>query len=89
MIEKMTTAMQEALAQAQQITMTRKHQEIDIPHLWRIFVQPDSFAYNLYHEFQLNMDDFQRKIEQEIDKLPSITGSNIQYGQQISQRLSM
>ena len=89
MIEKMTTAMQEALAQAQQIAMTRKHQEIDIPHLWRIFVQPDSFAYNLYHEFQLNMDDFQRKIEQEIDKLPSITGSNIQYGQQISQRLSM
>nr|WP_276931901.1 ATP-dependent chaperone ClpB [Globicatella sulfidifaciens] len=89
MIEKMTTAMQEALTQAQQIAMTRKHQEIDIPHLWRIFVQPDSFAYNLYHEFQLNMDDFQRKIEQEIDKLPSITGSNIQYGQQISQRLSM
>ncbi|NLJ17678.1 ATP-dependent chaperone ClpB [Globicatella sulfidifaciens] len=89
MIEKMTTAMQEALAQAQQIAMTRKHQEIDIPHLWRIFVQPDSFAYNLYHEFQLNMNDFQRKIEQEIDKLPSITGSNIQYGQQISQRLSM
>lgn len=89
MIEKMTTAMQEALAQAQQIAMTRKHQEIDIPHLWRIFVQPDSFAHNLYHEFQLNMDDFQRKIEQEIDKLPSITGSNIQYGQQISQRLSM
>lgn len=89
MIEKMTTAMQEALAQAQQIAMTRKHQEIDIPHLWRIFVQPDSFAYNLYHEFQLNMDDFQGKIEQEIDKLPSITGSNIQYGQQISQRLSM
>ena len=81
--------MQEALAQAQQIAMTRKHQEIDIPHLWRIFVQPDSFAYNLYHEFQLNMNDFQRKIEQEIDKLPSITGSNIQYGQQISQRLSM
>ena len=81
--------MQEALAQAQQNAMTRKHQEIDIPHLWRIFVQPDSFAYNLYHEFQLNMDDFQRKIEQEIDKLPSITGSNIQYGQQISQRLSM
>ena len=89
MIEKMTTAMQEAVAQAQQIAMTRKHQEIDIPHLWRIFVQPDSFAYNLYHEFQLNMDDFQRKIEQEIDKLPSITGSNVQYGQQISQRLSM
>lgn len=89
MIEKMTTAMQEALAQAQQIAMTRKHQEIDIPHLWRIFVQPDSFAYNLYQEFQLNMDQFQKIIEQEIDKLPSVTGSNIQYGQQISQRLSM
>ena len=33
MIEKMTTTMQEALGQAQQIAITRQHQEIDIPHL--------------------------------------------------------
>ena len=36
-IEKMTTTMQQALGQAQQIAMVRKHQEIDIPHLWKVF----------------------------------------------------
>ena len=37
-IEKMTTTMQQALGQAQQIAMVRKHQEIDIliygKYLW-------------------------------------------------------
>ena len=33
----MTTTLQEAIAEAQQIAVTRKHQEIDIAHLWKIF----------------------------------------------------
>ncbi|WP_285695852.1 Clp protease N-terminal domain-containing protein, partial [Enterococcus hirae] len=47
-IEKMTTTLQEAIAEAQQIAVTRKHQEIDIAHLWKIFLQPNHFGRNLY-----------------------------------------
>ena len=44
-IEKMTTTMQQALGQAQQIAMVRKHQEIDIPHLWKVFMEPNQSKY--------------------------------------------
>ena len=53
-IEKMTTTMQQALGQAQQIAMVRKHQEIDIPHLWIVFMEPNHFARNLYSDLQVN-----------------------------------
>ena len=53
-IEKMTTTMQQALGQAQQIAMVRKHQEIDIPHLWKVFMEPNHFARNLYSDLQVN-----------------------------------
>nr|WP_124057303.1 ATP-dependent chaperone ClpB [Vaginisenegalia massiliensis] len=88
MIEKMTTSMQEALGQAQQIAQTRKHQEIDIPHLWLSLVQPESFTTNLYQDLGLNVIDFKVKIEAEIDKLAMVEGANIQYGQSISSRLN-
>ncbi|MBP9639530.1 MAG: hypothetical protein KBD99_07705, partial [Enterococcus sp.] len=47
-IEKMTTTLQSALSEAQQVAITRHHQEIDIVHLWKIFMQPNQFARNFY-----------------------------------------
>ncbi|HFI0463868.1 TPA: ATP-dependent chaperone ClpB [Streptococcus suis] len=88
MIDKMTSSMQESIGQAQQIAVTRQHQAIDIAHLWRIFLNVHSFAYNLYQEFNLDMKDFTHFVEGEIDKIPVVTGNNIQYGQTISQNLS-
>jgi len=58
-IEKMTTTMQQALGQAQQIAMVRKHQEIDIPHLWKVFMEPNHFARNLYSDLQVNDKEFE------------------------------
>lgn len=43
-MEKMTTALQRIIAEAQRIAMVRKHQTIDVAHLWKHFLQPDSFA---------------------------------------------
>uniref|UniRef100_UPI00058568DC Clp protease N-terminal domain-containing protein n=1 Tax=Enterococcus mundtii TaxID=53346 RepID=UPI00058568DC len=47
-LKKIATTLQEAIAEAQQVAMTRKHQEIDIVHLWKIFLQPNHFGRNLY-----------------------------------------
>lgn len=88
MIDKMTSSMQESIGQAQQIAVTRQHQAIDIAHLWRIFLNVHSFAYNLYQEFNLDMKDFTHFVEGEIDKIPVVSGDNIHYGQSISQNLS-
>ncbi len=86
-IEKMTTTLQEALGSAQQIAQTRHHQAIEIPHLWRIFVQPNSFGANFYKDLSINLDEFTSVIEKEIDKISSVEGSNVSYGQGLSQDL--
>ena len=79
--------MQKSLYEAQQIAQTRHHQVIEIPHLWRIFVEPNSFAYNFYKDLGINIDEFTKIIENEIDKISSVEGSNITYGQNISSDL--
>ena len=86
-IEKMTTTLQEAIAEAQKIAMVRQQQSIDIVHLWKIFLQPNHFARNLYSGLGLNVELFEQEIDQEIDKLPQVSGSNVQYGQNLSQNL--
>ena len=88
MIEKLTTTMQQALGDAQQVAITRQQQQIDIPHVWLVLLQPDHFAYNVYHELGTPMKEFKERIEREIDAISSVTGSNIQYGQSISSKLN-
>lgn len=88
MSEKLTTTMQETLAEAQGIAMVRQHQEIDIPHLWRIMLNPDHFAYKLYADLDIPMDQFLTLVEGEIDKLPQVSGGNVQYGQSLSYNLN-
>ena len=76
--------MQEALGSAQQIAQVRHHQVIEVPHLWRIFVQPNSFGANFYKDLGIDLDDYTNLIEKEIDKINSVEGSNITYGQNLS-----
>jgi len=86
-IEKMTTTMQQALGQAQQIAIVRKHQEIDIPHLWKVFMEPNHFARNLYSDLQVNDKEFEELIDKELDRISVVEGQNVQYGQSMSQNL--
>lgn len=85
--EKMTTTLQEAIAEAQQVAMTRKHQEIDIVHLWKIFLQPNHFGRNLYTDAGIDADAFEQEIDRVLDDYPTVSGSNVQYGQNLSQNL--
>ena len=86
-IEKMTTTMQQALSQAQQIAIVRKHQEIDIPHLWKVFMEPNHFARNLYGDLNVNEKEFEEFIDKELDRISVVEGQNVQYGQTMSQNL--
>ncbi|MCJ1989694.1 ATP-dependent chaperone ClpB [Lactococcus carnosus] len=86
-IEKMTTTLQEALAEAQKIAQVRQHQSIEIAHLWKVLIQPGQFARDFYQELGLDLPAFETVIDQELDKISVITGSNIAYGQNLSQNL--
>lgn len=86
-IEKMTTTLQEAIAEAQKVAVTRQHQEIDIAHLWKIFLQPNHFGRNFYTDAGLDVDAFEREVDNALDEYPSVAGGNVQYGQNLSQNL--
>ncbi|MBT2731553.1 ATP-dependent chaperone ClpB [Carnobacterium sp. ISL-102] len=86
-IEKMTTTMQQTLGEAQSIAVTRKHQEIDLLHLWKIFLTPDHFARGLYQSLEIDTEKFEFFVDQELDKYPTVEGLNVQYGQGMSQNL--
>ncbi|GGC80082.1 ATP-dependent chaperone ClpB [Enterococcus wangshanyuanii] len=86
-IEKMTTTLQEAIAEAQQVAVTRRHQEIDIAHLWKIFLQPNHFGRNFYTDAGVDVEAFEREVDKALDEYPSVQGGNIQYGQSMSQNL--
>ena len=86
-IEKMTTTLQEAIAQAQQIAVTRHHQEIDIAHLWKIFLQPNHFGRNFYTDAGVDVAGFEREVDKALDEYPSVAGGNVAYGQSMSQNL--
>ncbi|GCF94531.1 chaperone protein ClpB [Enterococcus florum] len=86
-IEKMTTTLQEAIAEAQQIAVTRHHQEIDIAHLWKIFLQPNHFGRNFYTDAGIDINAFEQEIDRALDDYPTVSGGNIRYGQNLSQNL--
>ena len=84
--EKLTEALQAAIGQAQQIAITRHHQEIDVVHLFKFLVQPGEFAADVYKKAQIDVASFEQEIDRQLDKLSVVEGS-VQYGQNISQNM--
>lgn len=79
--------MQQSLAQAQSIAVARKHQEIDVAHLWKVFLTPDHFVRNLYMDMNVDVDKVEKIVDKQLDSLSIIEGQSVQYGQGISQTL--
>lgn len=84
--EQMTQAVQDALAEAQKIAMTRHQTEIDIPHLFKYLVQPQQLGRQIYQEAGADIDVLEAEIDREIDAIPTVEGQT-NYGQNISQNL--
>lgn len=82
----LTSAVQDALGQAQQIAITRKQQEIDIAHLFKFLVQPGELVSDIYKKAGVEIQAFEKKIDEVMDKLPIVSGS-VQYGQSFSPKL--
>ena len=84
--DSITQAVQDAIAEAQQIAITRHQQEIDIPHLFKYLVQPGNLGEDIYQQAGLNLKEVNQELDHEIDQISSIEG-NVQYGQTLSQNL--
>ncbi|WP_125703256.1 ATP-dependent chaperone ClpB [Lacticaseibacillus daqingensis] len=84
--EQFTQAVSDALGAAQQIASVRHHQEVDIPHLLKAMVQPNSFATSLFKEAGVNLDGLTAAIDQALEAEPVVEGA-ASYGQNLSQPL--
>lgn len=83
----MTTTLQQALGDAQQIAVTRHHQSIAIPHLWKIFLQSDHFAHHIYQKATDDISGLTSVVDQLLDEISVVEGTSVQYGQSMDQGL--
>ena len=84
--EQLTQAVQDALAQAQGIAQVRKHQEIDIAHLFKFLIQPGEMARDIYHEAGVDVAKLETEIDHQMDQIAVVEG-NVSYGQNLSSNL--
>ncbi|WP_311406973.1 Clp protease N-terminal domain-containing protein, partial [Liquorilactobacillus uvarum] len=84
--DKLTSAVQEALAEAQQIAVTRHQQEIDIPQLFKFLLQPGEFGAEIFKRAGMDVSEIEREVDRELDQLAVIEGQ-VNYGQTLSQNL--
>lgn len=86
--DNLTEAVTQAIAQAQQIAVTRKQQEITVAHLFKFLTQPGQLGRQIYSEMGLNLEDLEHELDQEIDNIATVSGSNVAYGQSMSSNLA-
>jgi ATP-dependent Clp protease ATP-binding subunit ClpB len=72
---------QQALQQAQNIAITRGHQQVDSEHLLlALCEQPDGLVPRLLAKLQRPADVVATELKRELDKKPSVSGSGIEPG---------
>ncbi|MGX6472158.1 ATP-dependent chaperone ClpB [Pediococcus pentosaceus] len=86
--EKMTTALQEAISEAQQIAVNRQHQEIGVPELFKFLTQPDQLVGTLLTDLNIDNNLVQTELDQELEQISVVSGSQVSYGQSISAELN-
>ncbi|MEF7456687.1 ATP-dependent chaperone ClpB [Pediococcus pentosaceus] len=86
--EKMTTALQEAISEAQQIAVNRQHQEIGVPELFKFLTQPDQLVGTLLTDLKIDNNLVQTELDQELEQISVVSGSQVSYGQSISVELN-
>ncbi|MBT9672937.1 ATP-dependent chaperone ClpB [Secundilactobacillus kimchicus] len=80
----LTQAVADAIAEAQQIAVTRKHQAIGVAHLFKYLVQPGQLGRQLLSELGVEMTQLNRELDAELEAVSSVAGDSVTYGQNIS-----
>ncbi|EJE98549.1 ATP-dependent chaperone ClpB [Liquorilactobacillus mali] len=85
--DRLTSAVQSAIAEAQQVAITRHHQEIDIPEFFKVIIQPGEFGADLFQRTGINVGLFEKEIDEQLDRVSVVEGQ-VSYGQNFSQNLA-
>jgi len=82
--DQMTQAVVDALNEARQIAITRKHQAINISHLFKFLIQPGELVRQIFSTAGVDLKAMESEIDQEIDEISIVEGQNINYGESLS-----
>lgn len=89
-LSNMTTTVQEAFAEAQQIAVRLNHPEIDTPHVWKAFTdKPENMIHTIYEQLGIAKSSLQLEVNRLLDEKPKVTGSGARGGQYLSSDLTM
>ncbi|GAB3790452.1 ATP-dependent Clp protease ATP-binding subunit [Virgibacillus kimchii] len=87
MTNNQTTAVKEVLIEAQEIAKKHQNYQLDIPHLWSALLQLESFAYEFYEKLDIDMNEFIQLVNKEVEKISTLSGTDVIYGEKQSLRL--
>ncbi|WP_143833731.1 AAA family ATPase [Oceanobacillus senegalensis] len=87
MANDQTLAVKEALLEAKKIAEKNKNYQLDIPHVWSALLHPEHFAYEFYESLGIDMNEFIQLVNKEVEKISTISGTDIAYAEKQSQRL--
>ncbi|MCU1263366.1 MAG: clpB [Bryobacterales bacterium] len=74
-INRLTEKTQEALQAAQSEAVRRSHQQVDVEHLlFALLAQEGGLATSILKRAGVNIDTLRARLEQELDRLPKVTG---------------
>ena len=76
-IDRYTEKAQEALQQASKIAQSKGQPQVDLEHLLSsLLAQDPGLALSILRKSNINTDALRKRCDQEIDRLPKVSGSN-------------
>ena len=74
-MNKLTEKLQEALSSAQSKAVRYGHQQVDIEHLLLALLEQErGLATSILNKANVDVDNLRRRVEQELDKMPKVSG---------------
>src|SRR5262249_48847166 len=81
-INKLTEKFQEALSSAQSEAVRHNHQQVDVEHLLlALLKQERGLAGSILNKANVDIESLRRSLEQELDRIPKVSGSTGEPGQ--------
>jgi ATP-dependent Clp protease ATP-binding subunit ClpB len=88
-LNRFTEKVQEALAAAQRIALRSGQQQIDVEHLFQsLLEQEPGLTVSILRKAGVNVEPLRRKVEQEVQRLPKVSGSGASDQLYVSGRLN-
>ncbi|ANZ63657.1 ATP-dependent chaperone ClpB [Secundilactobacillus paracollinoides] len=80
----LTQSVTDAISEAQKIAVTRQQQNIGVSHLFKFLTQPGELDRQIFSDLGLDLTELDKELDHEIDSISSVSGSGVQYGQNLS-----